>query len=124
MARIHDSTNEIAPNHWPAGAVKEDCQPCIVFLLPIVNIHAAWNFSVRILTWGGGPRPLVPPDHGCDGETVSPSPQSHSGGPNTLILRHSRLDARIVAATLRQHSPSDPRQLIGERRCQNAMMQA
>ena len=26
-----------------------------VFLLPIVNIHAAWNFSVRIPTWGGGP---------------------------------------------------------------------
>ena len=44
--------------------------------------------------------------------------------PNTLILRHSRLNARIVAATLRQHSPSDPRQLIGECRCQNVMMQA
>ena len=89
----------------------------------------------------------MPPDHGCDGATVSPSPQSNSqisagepvhsslregsaldiplgGGPNTLILRHSRLDARIVAATLRQHSPSDPRQHIGKRRCQNAMMQA
>src|SRR5205814_1111789 len=26
----------------------------------------------------GPERPLVPPDHGCDGETVSPSPQSNS----------------------------------------------
>src|SRR6266516_2540318 len=26
----------------------------------------------------GPERPLVPPDHGCDGETVSPSPQSDS----------------------------------------------
>ena len=31
--------------------VKEKCQRCIVFLLPIVNIHAAWNFPVRIRTW-------------------------------------------------------------------------
>ena len=30
-------------------------------LLPIVNIHAAWNFSVRVPTWSGrGPAlPLV-----------------------------------------------------------------
>src|ERR1700692_4694581 len=26
----------------------------------------------------GPGRPLVPPDHGCDGETVSPSPHSNS----------------------------------------------
>jgi hypothetical protein len=32
-----------------------------VNLLPIVNIHAAWNFSVRVPTWSGrGPAlPLV-----------------------------------------------------------------
>jgi hypothetical protein len=38
MARIHHSSNEIALNHWATGR-EENCQPCIVFLLPIVNIH-------------------------------------------------------------------------------------
>jgi hypothetical protein len=42
--------------------------------------------------------------------------------PNTLILRNFWLDARFVAATLCQHSPSDPRQLIGECSCQDVMM--
>src|SRR5882724_3877720 len=92
----------------------------------------------------GPERPLVPLDHGCDGETVSPSPQSNSqtsagiavhssvasgislghpsAGPNTLILCYFWLDARFVAATLCQHSPSDPRQLIGECSCQDVMM--
>ena len=51
MLEYIDSTDEIAPNHWPAGREETVNR---VFLLPIVNIHAAWNFSVRIPTWGGG----------------------------------------------------------------------
>src|SRR6266545_3706084 len=92
----------------------------------------------------GPERPLVPPDHGCDGETVSPSPQSNSQTlagepvhsrcvidqpwtcprriPSTLMLRHSGFDALIVVACLRQHRPGDPRQLIGECGCQDVMM--
>src|SRR6476659_5165770 len=34
------------------------------------RIHVPWRAQL--------PVPLVPPDHGCDGETVSPSPQSNS----------------------------------------------
>jgi|SRR5450631_1612387 len=93
----------------------------------------------------GPERPLGSPDHGYDGETVSPSPQfnsqtsagiavtflgcagdqpwtSPSAGPNALILCDLWLDARFVAATLCQHSPSDPRQLIGECSCQDVMV--
>ena len=29
-----------------AGAAINELSSCIVFLLPIVNIYAAWNFSV------------------------------------------------------------------------------
>ena len=85
----------------------------------------------------------MPPDHGCDGETVSPSPQSNSqtsagiavhssiasgisvvipsAGPKTFLCDFC-LDARFVAATFCQHSPSDPRQLIGECGCQDVMV--
>ena len=45
-----------------------------------------------------------------------------SAGPNALILCDLWLDARFVAATLCQHSPSDPRQLIGECGCQDVMV--
>src|ERR1700736_4340035 len=94
----------------------------------------------------GPERPLGSPDHGYDGETVSPSPQFNSqtrqvwlyvprlrqgsaldipsAGPNALILCDLWLDARFVAATLCQHSPSDPRQLIGKCSCQDVVMQA
>jgi hypothetical protein len=66
--------------------------------------------------------PLVPPDHGCDGETVSISSiQLADLGGYLLVLL---VDARFVGATLCQHSPSDPRHLIGECRCQNIVMQA
>src|SRR6187399_1565962 len=97
------------------------------------------------LILGKGPeRPLGSPDHGYDGETVSPSPQfnsqtsagsstffgyardqprtSPSAGLNALILCDLWLDARFVAATLCQHSPGDPRQLIGECGCQDVMV--
>ena len=89
----------------------------------------------------GPERPHGSPDHGYDGETVSPFPPSnsqtsagialHSSGsafgipsadPNTLILCDFWFDARFVAATLCQHSPSDPRQLIGECGCQDVMV--
>src|SRR4029077_16609002 len=39
LAPIHSSSNEIALNHWATGR-ERNFQPCIVFLLPIVNIHA------------------------------------------------------------------------------------
>ena len=45
-----------------------------------------------------------------------------SAGPNALILCDLWFDARFVAATLCQHSPSDPRQLIGECGCQDVMV--
>ena len=112
-----------------------------VWLLAIMDIRA------HPISFSKGPgRPLVPPDHGCDGETVSPSPQSNSQTsagepciprcvsdqpwtfprrvPNSCLTPLPRLDARFVAAPLRQHRPSDPRQLVGECRCQNVMMQA
>src|SRR4029450_12680000 len=44
--------------------------------------------------------------------------------PNTLMLRHSWLDARIVAACLRQHTPGDPRQLTCEWRWPDVIVQA
>ena len=84
---------------------------------------------------------LVPPDHGCDGETVSPFPQSNSqtsagifsvalgisvgrplGGLEHVDVTRLRLDARFVAATLRQNGPGDPRQLIGEGGCQHVVV--
>src|SRR5262249_5163561 len=89
----------------------------------------------------GPERPVVPPDHGCDGETVSPSLHSSSqtsagkanycyrdqlqtwGGGHPLSgcgLRY----ARLIAALLCQHGPSDPRQLVGEGSGQNVRMQA
>jgi hypothetical protein len=37
---------------------------------------------------------------------------------------NSRLDAGLIATSLRQDGPSDPRQLVGERNCQNIVMQA
>jgi hypothetical protein len=45
-----------------------------------------------------------------------------SAGPNALISCDLWLDARFVAATLCQHSPSDPRQLIGECGRQDVMV--
>ena len=45
-----------------------------------------------------------------------------SAGPNALILCDLWFEARFVAATLCQHSLSDPRQLIGERGCQDVMV--
>src|SRR5262245_63573600 len=81
----------------------------------------------------GPERPVVPPDHGCDGETVSPSlfiparrPRDQLqtwGGGHPLSgcgLRY----ARLIAALLCQHGPSDPRQLVGEGSGQNVRMQA
>ena len=84
----------------------------------------------------GPERPLVPPDHGCDGETVSPSPQSNSQTAagilvpgispwvRTECLRCSRLDACFVAACLHQHGPGDPRQLVSKGSSQHVVMQA
>src|SRR6266576_3790908 len=84
-------------------------------------------------------------------ETVSPSPQSNlqtSAGifrflsPLTLAIHlgrsldgfsharlrrrrfDTRLNASLIATSLRQDSPSDPRQLVGERNCQNITMQS
>ena len=37
---------------------------------------------------------------------------------------NSRLDAGLIATSLRQDGPSDPRQLVGERNCQNIAMHA
>src|ERR1700758_3750665 len=36
----------------------------------------------------------------------------------------TRLNASLIATSLRQDSPSDPRQLVGERNCQNITMQS
>src|SRR6266542_2206035 len=80
----------------------------------------------------GPERPVVPPDHGCDGETVSPSPQSDSQTRRVFFLLSgyatgdgSRWPQTIRgAAALRQDRPGDPRQLVGERGCQNIVMQA
>jgi hypothetical protein len=69
LARIHHSSNEIALNHWATGR-ERNCQPCIVFLLPIVNIHAAAesvphrlccliNFDTARRPADGGNRPYV-----------------------------------------------------------------
>jgi hypothetical protein len=46
------------------------------------SICCSWpswiSAHIRSHSEKGPERPLVPPDHGCDGETVSPSPQSNS----------------------------------------------
>src|SRR5215831_19260555 len=82
----------------------------------------------------GPERPKVPPDHGCDGQTVSPSPQSNSQTSAGLTvsviidisdppcfpsfwlqLSRFRRDARFVVASFHQDGQSDPRQLISER---------
>ena len=92
----------------------------------------------------GPRRPYVPPNHGCDGQTVSPSPQSNSQTsagipyswlltlvahfrasfrrPYAVQLRRCRLDARFVTASLNQDGQSDPCQLVGERDYQNIAM--
>src|SRR5258705_10280616 len=83
----------------------------------------------------GPERPLGSPDHGCDGETVSPSPQIQladlgrysrniprlrqgsaldipSAGPRAFIFFDLLFDARFVAATFWPNSPNDPRPLF------------
>src|ERR1700730_2395598 len=40
------------------------------------------------------------------------------------ITVDTRLNASLIATSLRQDSPSDPRQLVGERNCQNITMQS
>jgi hypothetical protein len=80
----------------------------------------------------------VPPDHGCDGETVSPSlhfsSQTSAGKPTIAIgisfrrgaaaipFQAAAVMTRLIAALLCQHGPSDPRQLVGEGGGQNVRM--
>ena len=88
---------------------------------------------IRSHSLQGPGRPDGSADHGCDGETVSPSPQSNSqtsvvplsatGRPKLLISRRCCDDACFVIAPLRQYGPSDASQLVGERSCQNIAVQ-
>src|SRR5271170_988180 len=100
-------------------------------LLAIMDIRA------RSISFATRPRrPEGPPDHERAGETFSPSPlsdsQTSAGKPTitfgdqpkpsaTLLVNLSEFisgcclhDARFIAALLCQHSPGDPRQLVGE----------
>jgi hypothetical protein len=95
------------------------------------------QWLVRILAGGPG-RPDVPPDHGCEGGTVSPSPQSNSqtsagiqarccctfGPPLSVRSRCNWSDACFVIAALHQNSQSNPRQLVSECDGQDVTMQA
>ena len=74
-----------------------------------------WSHSEK-----GPERPLGSPDHGYDGETVSPFPQSSS---QTSAGIFSSCYACFVAACLHQHGPGDPRQLIGKGSSQHVVMQ-
>src|SRR6516225_1532774 len=79
---------------------------------PSLERSCSWPLwiSARIRSHSriGPERPLVPPDHGCDGETVSPSPQSNSqtsvvrlsakGRSKLLISRCLRHEARFEVA--------------------------
>ncbi len=100
-------------------------------LLAIMDIRArSISFATR------PPRPEGPPDHERAGETFSPSPlsdsQTSAGKPTITfgdqpkpsaisLVNLSEFisgccfhDARFIAALLCQHSPGDPRQLVGE----------
>ena len=110
-------------------------------LLAIMDIRA------RSISFATRPRrPDGPPDHERAGETFSPSPLSDSQTsagkrPITLADQPKPLaiplvnvskfisgcwlhNARFAAALLCQHSPGDPRQLVGESCSQNVGMQA
>ena len=127
---------------WRGWSCASVSGPCMERLCPWPSWISA---RTRSHSEKGPERPLGSPDHGCDGETVSPSPQIQladlgryssniprlrqgsaldipSAGPSALILCNLWFDARFVAATLCQHSPSNPRQLIGERGCQDVMV--
>ena len=122
---------------------------------PLNGTPCSWpswiSARVRSHSRKGPERPVVPPDQGRDGETVSPSPQSNSqtsaGIPSFCQLlrisqaifglsrsveltsgsgssRRLRCDARFVAASLHQHRQGDPRQLVRQSGCQNVVMQA
>jgi hypothetical protein len=51
-----------------------------------------------------------------------PSQSSTRGNLSEFILGCCLHDARFIAALLRQHSPGDPRQLVGESRSQTVRM--
>src|SRR5882724_3820584 len=93
----------------------------------------------------GPERPLVPLDHGCDGETVSPFPQSnsqtsagiavHSSVASGISLghrlggsEHADLMRLLARRALRScdlvptQSKRSARQLIGKCSCQDVMM--
>src|ERR1700730_18152348 len=128
-------------NKWRGWSCASVSGPCMERLCSWPSWISA---RTRSHSRKGPERPLGSPDHGYDGETVSPSSQFNSqtsagivelsavaqgmslglpsAGPNALILCDLWLDARFVAATLCQHSPSNPRQLIGEGGCQDVMV--
>ena len=98
---------------------------------------AIMDIRARSISFASRPRrPEGPPDHERAGETFSPSPFSDSQtlagkpalafgdqlGPFAIPLVNLRVfmsgcclrDTRFIAALLCQHSPGDPRQLVGE----------
>ena len=99
-----------------------------MFLLQIVNIHAAWNLSVRIPTWGGGPfrtghfhsclldegtkaRVRVKSD-GSRGSEKRPAPRQHSRQPFAADLTRPRKLERRSAATGSEASAREAAELL------------
>src|SRR6266536_3010951 len=85
----------------------------------------------------GPERPLVPPDHGCDGETVSPSPQSDSQTRRVFFTLSVTRRAAVAAGLKRSRAlravrscgpaPGPSRRsapACWRARCQNIVMQA
>ena len=122
-----------------ADPLLANLQPQIAEFLLQTRLPSIYTYREQVLAGG-----LVSPDHGCDGQTVSPSPQSNSQTsagipyswlltlvahfrasfrrPYAVQLRRCRLDARFVTASLNQDGQSDPCQLVGERDYQNIAM--
>ncbi len=74
----------------------------------------------------GPKRPIGSPDHGCDGETVFPSPQSDSQASVERYTSLNGLGPKAQSRNARRNRgsrPCDARQLDGERGCQNIVMQ-
>src|SRR5246127_786820 len=108
----------VDPSVWTGRALQAECGingggwSCASVSGPCMERLCSWPswISARTRSYSGkGPeRPLGSPDHGCDGETVSPYPQSNSQTSAGILV-----DACFVAACLHQHGPGDPRQLVG-----------
>ena len=120
----HACMSESDPSVWTGRVLQARCDErrrlvlrfCIRHLNGAVLLLAIMDIRAHPISFSKSPEgPVGSPDHGCDGETVSPLLNPARRPRQLLISCCVHYDAQFVVAPLRQDRPSDPRQLIGER---------